>query len=247
MKLTVVGCSGSVPGPQSAASCYLVEADGFRLVLDLGNGAWGQLLRYTSPDRIGAVAISHTHADHCLDLCPMYVHLRYGLPAMVPPVPVLGPASTGHRIASAYDVPLAELETVLAFRAFVDEPVAVGPFTVTSRLLKHPVPSFGSRIEYDGKVLVFSGDTGPCEELDQLAADADLYLVEAAFVEGAANPPDLHLTGREAGLSATAAGAGRVLLTHVPPWIAAGVAEREAAEVFDGEILIAEPGLVVDV
>jgi ribonuclease BN (tRNA processing enzyme) len=38
MRLTVVGCSGSIPGPDSAASCYLLEADGFRLVVDLGSG-----------------------------------------------------------------------------------------------------------------------------------------------------------------------------------------------------------------
>jgi ribonuclease BN (tRNA processing enzyme) len=41
MRLTVVGCSGSMPGPHSPASCYLLEADGFRLVVDLGSGALG--------------------------------------------------------------------------------------------------------------------------------------------------------------------------------------------------------------
>ena len=45
MRLTMVGCSGSIPGPHSAASCYLLEADGFRLVVDLGNGAVGALQR----------------------------------------------------------------------------------------------------------------------------------------------------------------------------------------------------------
>ena len=46
MRLTVVGCSGSFPGPESAASCYLLEADGFRLVIDMGNGSLGALQRY---------------------------------------------------------------------------------------------------------------------------------------------------------------------------------------------------------
>ena len=49
MRLTMVGCSGSMPGPHSAASCYLLEADGFRLVVDLGSGAVGALQRYTGP------------------------------------------------------------------------------------------------------------------------------------------------------------------------------------------------------
>ncbi|MFC8943216.1 MBL fold metallo-hydrolase, partial [Streptomyces griseoincarnatus] len=49
MRLTVVGSSGSVPGPDSACSCYLVEQDGFRLLLDLGTGAVGPLQRYVAP------------------------------------------------------------------------------------------------------------------------------------------------------------------------------------------------------
>ena len=77
MKVTVVGCSGSFPGPDSAASCYLLEApyDGrtFRLLLDLGSGALGPLQRYADLESIDAVALSHLHADHCLDLCSFYV------------------------------------------------------------------------------------------------------------------------------------------------------------------------------
>ena len=43
MKLTVVGCAGSFPSASSTGSCYLVEHDGHRIVLDLGNGALGAL------------------------------------------------------------------------------------------------------------------------------------------------------------------------------------------------------------
>jgi ribonuclease BN (tRNA processing enzyme) len=72
MRLTIVGCSGSFPGPDSPASCYLVEAehDGatFRLVLDLGSGALGHLQRYTDLESVDAVVLSHLHADHCLDI-----------------------------------------------------------------------------------------------------------------------------------------------------------------------------------
>ena len=68
MDLTIVGCSGSFPGPASPASCYLITADGFRLVVDLGNGAFGALQRYASGEDIDAVLISHLHADHCLDM-----------------------------------------------------------------------------------------------------------------------------------------------------------------------------------
>ena len=77
MKLTVVGCSGSGPGPKSPASCYLVEHDGFRLLLDLGNGAFGPLQSYVDPAAIDAVFLSHLHADHCLDIAPFVVWHRY--------------------------------------------------------------------------------------------------------------------------------------------------------------------------
>ena len=74
------------------------------------------------------------------------------------------------------------------------------------------------RLETDDKVLVYSGDSGPSEKLDALAAGADLYLCEASFVESKVNPPHLHLTGAQAGEAARAAGVGRLLLTHIPAW-----------------------------
>jgi ribonuclease BN (tRNA processing enzyme) len=92
MRLTVVGCSGSMPGPDSAASCYLLEADGFRLVVDLGNGALGGLQRYTALSRIDAVALSHLHADHCLDMCPLWVARKYADEGPLPSIPAYGPA-----------------------------------------------------------------------------------------------------------------------------------------------------------
>ena len=72
MELTIVGCSGSVSGPDSTASCYLVRApyEGrtYALVLDLGPGSFGQLYRYLDPAQVDAIGLSHLHPDHCLDL-----------------------------------------------------------------------------------------------------------------------------------------------------------------------------------
>lgn len=86
MRLTVVGCSGSYPGPDSPASCYLLEAEApdetggtrtWRLLLDLGSGALGALQRYVDPLTVDAVLLSHLHADHCLDLSGYYVLRKY--------------------------------------------------------------------------------------------------------------------------------------------------------------------------
>ena len=96
MRLTVVGCSGSYPGPDSPASCYLLEQDDedgrtWRILLDLGSGALGALHHYADPLTIDAVALSHLHPDHCLDLCGFYVLRKYHPSGAQPRLPVYGP------------------------------------------------------------------------------------------------------------------------------------------------------------
>ena len=88
------------------------------------------------------------------------------------------------------------------FHEYDDAPIRLGPFTITARQVVHPITAYGLRVESEGASLVYSGDTGPCPELVELAAGADLLLAESAFVEAADNPVDLHLTGKQAGAAA---------------------------------------------
>jgi ribonuclease BN (tRNA processing enzyme) len=252
VRLTVVGCSGSLPGPRSAASCYLVEHDGFVLVLDLGSGALGPLQTYVRPADVGAVLLSHLHADHCLDLTGLYVSLRYtpgeapGVPVRATPVPVHGPVGTGERIAAAYDVDPKELADVLEFHDVTPGTFRLGPFEVTAAPALHPVPAHVLRLSAGGRTLAYTGDTAPCPEVDAIAAGADVLVAEASFTARATNPKGLHLTGREAGEIAQRAGVGRLLVTHVPPWYDPADAAAEAASAFDGPVDHAVPGMVVD-
>ena len=98
------------------------------------------------------------------------------------------------------------------------------------------------RVEVGGASLVYTGDTGPSGDVVALAAGADLLLAEASFVEGATNPADLHMTGRDAGEMALAAGVGRLVVTHVPPWHDPAVAVAEAEGAFGRECALAVPG-----
>src|SRR4029453_1592114 len=75
MRLTVLGCAGSFPGPGPACSAYLVEADGFRLMLDFGTGSLSALQRYASLTSVDAILLSHLHLDHMVDAC-LYVVVR---------------------------------------------------------------------------------------------------------------------------------------------------------------------------
>ena len=249
MRLTVVGCSGSLPGPESPASCYLLEADGFRLLLDLGNGAAGALQRYTGLYDIDAVCLSHLHPDHCLDLCSYYVARTYAPGGPRPPIPVYGPAGTGRRMAQAYgQAEHPGMEEAFSFRTLAEDTWQLGPFAVTTARVNHPVETFGFRFRHSGRVLAYSADTGESPALVRLASQADLLLSEASFLDGPDLPRDLHLTARQAAEHAARAGAGRLMLTHVPPWYDPVRSLEEASAVaYDGPVSLAAPGNSFDV
>jgi ribonuclease BN (tRNA processing enzyme) len=252
MKLTVIGCSGSFPGPDSAASCYLVEApyEGrtFRLLLDLGSGALGPLQSHVPLEEVDALALSHLHADHCLDVCGFYVVRKYRPAGALPALPVYGPPGTAKRMKRAYDLKDGDGMThEFDFRTYPEAPFSVGPFEVTAMLVEHPVAAYGLRISADGRTLAYTGDTGVCRSVVDLAKGADVLLAEASFREGTDNPVGVHLTGKEAAELATDAGVGRLVLTHVPPWHSPSDALDEARPHFDGELALAAAGATYEI
>lgn len=258
MKLTVLGCSGSFPGPGGAASSYLVEADDaggrtWRFLLDLGSGALGALLQRIGPFDLDAVVLSHLHPDHFMDLCGLYVARRYHPyrpGAAIPPLPVHGPPHTATRILQAYGEDAAdELPKIYDVRELTDGgSFTIGPVTVTPRRVRHPVVTFGLRLEQDGAVLAYSGDTDHCPALVELARDADLMLCEASFQEGRDDAAQgVHLTGLRAGQAAAQAGARRLVLTHLPMWTDAETVLAEAKLAFPGPLEVAAPFLELTV
>ncbi len=257
MRLVVLGCAGTFPGPDSAASSYLVQAedgDGrtWSAVLDLGNGALGPLQRYGDPAALDVVALSHLHADHVADLAVLGVYRRYRPDGPLPALPVLGPEGTAERLAhlSGHDPATATTHQFEVRTWTPREPVHVGPLTLEAVPVEHPVPAFGIRVtgpsEADPSrrvVLAYSGDTDACDGLDELAHGADLLLAEAAFVEGRDDAVrGVHLTGRRAAQAAARGGARSLVLTHVPAWNDPAAALQEAAPVYDGPTAVAAPG-----
>ena len=240
MRLTVVGCSGSGPGPTSAASCYLVEHDGFRLLLDLGNGSFGALQALVDPDTIDAVYLSHLHADHCLDVVPMVVWHRYSGRASGRRLPLIAPAGARERLQQVYDSGGAPLTDVFDF-AVTPVSAVLGPFEVQTARTAHPVECHAVRLSAHGSSLVYTGDTGPSDAVVTLASGADVLLAEAAHPERDGLPPDLHLTGRQAGEAAAAARVGRLLVTHVPAWVDPAAQLAAARSVFPAAELV-RPG-----
>ena len=254
MRLTIVGCSGSLAGPDSPASCYLVQAEQggrvWNLVLDLGNGALGTLQRHTDLGAIDAVVLSHLHPDHCVDLCGLYVAQKHS-PALVERVriPVYGPQGTAERMARAYGITSPEgMHHEFDFRGLADaQAVRIGPFTVTPHRVRHPGQAFGIRVEADGEVLAYSGDTDACDGLNVLFRGATLVLADSAFVDGRDQAQGIHLSGSRAAQAAVnAGGVRRLMLTHMPPWNDPAVCRAQADAVWPGEVEVAEVDAVYE-
>ncbi|MEW9533037.1 MBL fold metallo-hydrolase [Microbispora sp. NPDC049125] len=248
MKLTIIGCSGSFPGPDSPSSCYLLEAEGFRLLLDFGNGSLGVLQRHAGLYDVDAIVLSHLHADHCLDLCAYHVVRTYAPGGPLPRVPVHAPAGAARRLNAAYGMPDEPvLERSFDFARLSPGVRHIGPFEVTAAPMNHPVETYGVRVAHQGRSLAYSADTGQSAELVKLAHEADLLLCEASFLDGPALTPGLHLTGRQAAEHAARAGAGTLVLTHLVPWNDRGrVLEEASLGGFGGTMELARSGAVYD-
>jgi ribonuclease BN (tRNA processing enzyme) len=246
MLLTVLGCSGSVPAPKSPASGYLLRVGDTSVVLDLGNGTFGALQRYLDPFALGGLVLSHLHPDHCADVSALTVYRRYH-PHQPPHdvLPLYGPADAAERLAAAY-APNAEerkatdLSDVYDFRSY-REAARIGPLELRAAPVEHPCEAYALRVSHAGRILAFSGDTGPCQQLVELASGAHVLLAEASWPDHPTNPPGIHLSGKDAGEVATAAGVGRLLITHVPPWTDPEQVLAEAKAAFAGPTELALP------
>lgn len=268
MKLTVIGCTGSFPGPASPASCYLVSAfDGqrmWRILLDFGSGAMGVLQRYMELEDIDAILLSHLHPDHCMDLCGLHVAVRWkpgGWQGKY--IPVYGPDETPTRMAEAYGMEEGDsMHSEFDFRTWKEnQQVRIGPFNISVYPVRHPVPeAYAIRVEADEpdvsaepidghqprrrSVLTYSGDTDTCDELVEAARGANLFLCEAAFEEGRDDGIDgIHLTGKRAGQMAERAGAERLLLTHLQVWTDPLKTAQDASDAFSGLVAVAASGV----
>jgi ribonuclease BN (tRNA processing enzyme) len=254
VKIIVLGCSGSVPGPDLPTSGYLVEAGGFRLVLDLGAGTFAKLQTHCSPFDVDALLLSHLHLDHCADFAALTTYRRrHPRPPYDPRarrLPVHAPAGAAERLANAHAASRAEresVEDVFAFSTLRPGTFTIGPCTVTVAAMRHICEAYGFRVECGGRSMVFSGDTAACPELVELARGADVLLADTAWTDRGSRPDNLHMSGREAAGVAVEAGVGRLLLTHVLPWSDRDAVFADASRVFPGPTTLVEQDAVYDV
>ncbi|GAA3503605.1 MBL fold metallo-hydrolase [Streptomyces prasinosporus] len=243
LALTVLGTASPHPGPGRPCSGYLVRGGGAEVWVDAGTGTFAELQRHTDPARLDAVWISHLHADHSADLLAAFYAFAHGGLTPPAPIPVYAPDGCAQRLAGFLGrADAGFLNGTFAFRPLHDGHVARhGGLTLAARAVAHDVEAYGLRAECGGRALAYSGDSGPCAALTELARDADLFLCEAD-VDAHREGERVHLTPEDAGAVARAAGAHRLLVTHVGPALTPGAATARAAVSFGGPTSAAREG-----
>ena len=238
----MLGSCGAWPEAGRACSGFLLEYDGFRVLLDLGYAALPRLLAVCPDGAVDAVLVTHRHPDHCVDVSGLGRVVQDLAPHAVP-LPLY--AAPGVEDVLRAIEPRPDPATVFELRPLAG--ADVGPFRLDTFELPHHVPNLGVRLTAPGVTVAYTGDTGPSERLADLARDADLFVCEATL-QGAPprDRPRTLTTAAEAGEWAAKARARRLLLTHFWPGSDRAVSVAEAAAGFGGEILAAEEGLVVE-
>ncbi len=223
----MLGCDGSWPGPGGAGSGYLLRVGGTTLVLDAGPGTFAVLQTIVDPSEVDAVVVSHHHTDHWTDLYAMDTQARFvGRRSRLP---VFAPAQVAERAGP-------ERTPMLDWRVVTDgDRAGIGEASCAFHRTDHAEETLAVRIDGADRALGYSADTGPEWSPDVLGTGLDLLLCEATYTaehEGTAG----HLSGRQAGAAARAAGARRLVITHRWPTVDAGAVADEAGTAFGGPV-----------
>jgi ribonuclease BN (tRNA processing enzyme) len=248
VRITVLGKSPAWQDAGGACSGYLVESGGTRLLLDCGCGVLGRLRAVCDYAAVDAVVVSHLHADHLLDLVPFASALKYGPRWLQTPAPrpalhappggrdriaalCAAGGMDGEHVASAFD--LAEYDPGAGLE--------VGALRVRFQPVPHFVPAWAVEVADGSARLTFSADCGPNEGLIAFAAGTDLLLIEATLggFPDEGDGPRGHLTAAEAGEHGRAAGARRVVLTHISDELDLETARAQASDAFGAAVQVA--------
>lgn len=239
LTVTPLGTCGSYPGPGGACSGYLVRGAGTTVWLDAGSGTLANLQRHVALDDVDAIVLSHEHPDHWRDIEGLFVAYKYG-PSQRENIPVYAPA--GLRKQTYFNT-----DGVFAWSAIADGDTAeIGGQRWSFSRTDHGPETMGARVEADGRVLGYTADTGPAWSLERLGTGFNVALCESTLgveEEGRVQ----HLSGRQAGAMAAAAGVERLVLTHFWPAYDPQDAVAAARTTFNGPVDMARVGEEIDV
>lgn len=234
LSLTVLGCDGSYPGPGGAGSGYLLRAGGVNVWVDAGPGTLANLQTQISIEDIDAIVISHQHVDHWSDLEHLAVASHYIIQRPDIPLYCVTDVTDMMRIGPA-------AKSLVWNRIGPESKLDIGPMAFTFSRTDHPVETLAVRVDCGGRSLGYSADSGPGWGLRQLGSDLDLAFCEATFLADREGTLP-HMSARQAGESARAAGVGRLVLTHLLARTDRAAAADEGATAFGQAVELATIG-----
>jgi ribonuclease BN (tRNA processing enzyme) len=237
--VTVLGCDGSWVGPGGAGSGYVVEAEETAVLVDAGPGTFAALQQWGDPADIDAVILTHEHPDHWTDLETFATWAGYGpgRARFSPAAPLLVYAPPGlarwSHYADAGWLDWRELAPSMV--------LPIGALEARFVATDHGPPTLSVCCTHQGATLAYSADTGPGWSVEELGAGIGTFLCEATYLS-ADEGSHQHLSGRQAGAMARAAGVGRLILTHRWPSVSADALRDEAAAAFGQPVSQAHQG-----
>ncbi|MGH3087993.1 MAG: MBL fold metallo-hydrolase [Rubrobacteraceae bacterium] len=252
MRVTIVGSGTVVPTVERRQSCVVIEAGGEMLVFDLGNGAARGMLRVgLDPFATDRVFFTHFHPDHTSDIPSLLFSMKYGMTEeRTNPLHVTGPQpfedfwdsfKTVYRSWMEPDFPVEVSELPVEPGHTMELPGGTLSWTPAN----HRSESLAYRLDTENGAFVYTGDTEYSESVVELARGAHTLLIECSFPDS--SPVAGHLTPSSAARMASEAGVERVVLTHLFPLVLELDLVSEVGKVFDGEVVIAEDGMGLEI
>lgn len=243
LKLSIIGFWGGYPKANEASTGYLLEHEGFQLLIDCGSGVLSKMQNLIAPESLDAVIISHYHADHIADIGVLqHARLIQGfLGKQVPSLPVYG-----HQLDEQEFAQLTYKNITEGVAYDPQKTLSIGPFTIQFLRTDHPAPCFAMRIGANGKTLVYTGDTSYKDEFISFSKDADILLSECNFYKDQDGKSAGHMNSADVGRLAHSANVKQVILTHLPHYGELSKLTEEASEFYNGPVTLAEYGKVFE-
>jgi len=239
LKLTIIGFWGGYPSVNGASSAYLLEKDGFRLMLDFGSGVLSKIQQYINVTDIDAVLITHYHSDHIADIGVLQhaLYVENYLAQTKKVVEIYGHAE------NEYEFSKFEHDFTKGVHYDPNEVLKLGPFYIRFLKTRHSVPCYGMRITDGESTIVYTADSAYQTEWIKFSRDANLLLADTNFYAAQDGTDAGHMTSEEVGTIAENANVKELLLTHLPHFGDHEQLVAEAAKVYSGKITLAKEGL----
>ena len=247
--ITLLGTGSAWPDPDRSSPAFLISCEGAHYLIDCGGGTCHQLMRVgVPPPELTTVFLTHIHIDHCVEF-PSLVFGAY-LTGKSGAFELIGPKGVKAFSDSLFDVTykfsrpmmrgLRNKEIEINVREVSDGCVfEKNGLSVSSLPVEHGFPTLGYRFEHNGKVIVLSGDTEPCENIITLSKNADILVIDCSFPEEFGHKKG-HCIPSEVGKIASQAGVKLVCLVHLFPKCKGKEQEMidEIAKFYSGPVLV---------